>query len=78
MKLPIISGKALAKALSNLGYETDHQTGSHLILRKNVYPYDRITIPLHAEIAKGTLRAIMRQVGIETETLLLLLGKKKQ
>jgi len=28
-KLPITSGKVLVKAFSKIGYEKDHQTGSH-------------------------------------------------
>jgi len=34
-KLPVVSGFKVAKALSKIGYEIDHQTGSHLILRQN-------------------------------------------
>ena len=48
----------------------DHQTGSHLILRKEQSPYRRITIPNHKEIAKGTLRFIMRQTGLTLEEFL--------
>jgi len=32
-KLPIISGQEVIKAVNKLGYEIDHQTGSHIILR---------------------------------------------
>ena len=35
------------KALSKIGYEVDHQTGSHLILRNKEYPHRRLTIPNH-------------------------------
>ncbi|MDJ0528045.1 MAG: type II toxin-antitoxin system HicA family toxin, partial [Microcystis sp. M53600_WE12] len=37
------------------------------------YPYRRITIPDHREVAKGTLRSIIRQAGLtvaEFKTLL--------
>jgi len=34
-KLPVISGMEIVKALRKLGYEIDHQTGSHIILRQN-------------------------------------------
>jgi len=66
-KLPVVSGLEVAKALSKIGYEVDHQTGSHLILRQKEYPYRRITVPLHKELAKGTLRAIIRQAGLTIE-----------
>ncbi|HEC80298.1 MAG TPA: type II toxin-antitoxin system HicA family toxin, partial [Firmicutes bacterium] len=32
VKLPVISGDDLVKALKRFGYEVDHQTGSHVIL----------------------------------------------
>ena len=62
-KLPIISARELLKILSKIGYSVDHQTGSHMILRNGNYPYRRITLPNHKEIARGTLRSIIRQSG---------------
>ena len=66
-KLPVVSGKDVVKALKKIGYEFDHQTGSHMVLRQNIEPYRRVTIPNHKEIAKGTLRSIIREVGITVE-----------
>ena len=66
-RLPVLSAKELIKALAKLGYEIDHQTGSHIILRNSNYPFRRLTIPNHKEIAKGTLRAIIRQAGLSLE-----------
>ena len=50
-----------------MGYNKDHQTGSHIILRQENYPHRRLTVPDHKEIAKGTLRAILRQVGLTVD-----------
>ena len=66
-KLPIVSGIEVIKAFSKFGYEIDHQTGSHIILRTKEYPHRRLTIPNHKELAKGTLRAIIRQSGLTLE-----------
>ena len=66
-KLPLISGKELSKLLGKLKYSIDHQTGSHIILRNENPPYRRLTVPNHKEIAKGTLRAIIRQAGLTVE-----------
>lgn len=63
-KLPVVSGKSLCKILQKVGYSVDHQTGSHLILRNDIHPHRRLTVPNHKEIAKGTLRAILRQAGL--------------
>lgn len=69
-KLPILSGKDVVKALHKIGYEIDHQTGSHIILRQNKQPFRRMTVPNHKEIAVGTLRAIIREAGLTREEFL--------
>jgi len=66
-KLPAISGRDAVKALRKIGYEIDHQTGSHMILRRTTYPFRRLTVPDHRELAKGTLRAIIREAGLGVE-----------
>ena len=63
-KLPVVSGKQLCRILEKIGYFVDHKTGSHIILRNENPPYRRLTIPDHKEIAKGTLRGIIRQAGL--------------
>lgn len=63
-KLPVISGKELCKILGKIGYLIDHQTGSHIILRNQKPPYRRLTVPNHKEIARGTLRSIIREAGL--------------
>ncbi len=73
MKLPVVSGQELLKALAKIGFELDHMTGSHAILRNSSVPHPRVTVPMHGEIAKGTLLAIMRQAGISREQLFELL-----
>jgi len=47
MKLPVISGIKIIKALKREGFEIDHQTGGHLILRENKEPFRRVTGPNH-------------------------------
>jgi predicted RNA binding protein YcfA (HicA-like mRNA interferase family) len=59
---PLCSGSDAVKAFRKLGYEVDHKTGSHIILRHT--NGRRLTIPNHRELAKGTLRAIIREAGI--------------
>jgi len=72
-KLPVLSASKLIKVLSELGYYTDHQTGSHIILRQNKPPFRRLTIPNHKEIAKGTLNAIIEDAGLTRDEFLALL-----
>ena len=68
-RLPVLSGQALVKALGKVGYAVDHQTGSHIILRLILPPHRRLSVPNHKELAKGTLRAIVRQAGLTVEEL---------
>jgi len=63
-KLPIVSGVKVVKALVKFGYEVDHQTGSHLILRQKQYPFRRASVPNHNVIAKGTLNEIIKESGL--------------
>ena len=66
-RIPIVSGIKVVKALTKIGYETDHQTGSHIIIRHKQYPYRRLTVPNHKEIAKGTLRSIIEDAGLTVD-----------
>ena len=72
-KLPVVSGRQLVKALAKVGYLFDHQQGSHIILRHQSPPHRRLTIPDHKEIAKGTLRQIIRESGLSVANLIQLL-----
>jgi len=73
-KLPLISGREAVKAFQRIGYEIDHQTGSHIILRHVEPPHRRLSVPDHKELAKGTLRALIRQAGLTVEEFIELLG----
>jgi predicted RNA binding protein YcfA (HicA-like mRNA interferase family) len=64
-KLPVVSGGKLVKLLGKLGYKVVRQKGSHVRLRKMTESGDHnITVPLHDEIAKGTLNDILSRVSV--------------
>lgn len=65
--LPRVSGREVVKALLKVGYEQDRQRGSYIILRQVVAPHRRLVVPDHNEVAKGTLRAIIRQAGLTVD-----------
>lgn len=65
--LSVVSGREVVKALEKVGYVFDRQRGSHVILRQQNAPHRRLTVPDHKEVAKGTLRAIIRQAGLTVE-----------
>ena len=66
-KIPIVSAIKVIKVLSKIGYEADHQTGSHIILRHRETPHKRLTVPNHKELARGTLKAILEEAGLTVQ-----------
>jgi predicted RNA binding protein YcfA (HicA-like mRNA interferase family) len=67
-KLPILSGKDVIKALGKLGYTVNDQKGSHIHLR---HAFSKpLTVPNHPEIARGTLRIIIKDADLTIEKFL--------
>lgn len=67
-KPPIVSGSQAVKALQRLGFQVDRQRGSHVVMKRTSPEGDRgCVIPMHREIALGTLRAALRQAGVTVE-----------
>jgi len=67
MKLPVVSGSEAVKAFRKIGYEFDEQHGSHMIIRHADRPHRRLSVPNHKELAKGTLRALLREAGLTVD-----------
>ena len=64
-RLPVVSGEKLLKLLGRLGYTLVRQRGSHVRLKKATEAGDHnITVPIHDEIAKGTLNDILSHVSM--------------
>ena len=66
-QLPVVSGRDVVNALATLGYEFDRQRGSHMVLRQSSAPHRRAVVPDHKEVAKGTLRSIIREAGLTVD-----------
>ncbi len=71
-KLPLVSGANAAKAFSKAGWITARQTGSHLIMIKQGCMVT-LSVPMHCEISKGTLRKLISHSGLSVEEFLDLL-----
>ncbi|HTT32781.1 MAG TPA: type II toxin-antitoxin system HicA family toxin [Methylomirabilota bacterium] len=70
-KLPVISGEDLIRVLRKFGYEVVRQKGSHVRLRNELEPRRLpVTVPLHKEIAPGTLKSVLSDASISAEELL--------
>jgi predicted RNA binding protein YcfA (HicA-like mRNA interferase family) len=67
-KLPIVSGTEAVKALQRLGFLVDRQRGSHVVLKRNTPQGARgCVIPMHREVALGTLRSALRKAVVSPE-----------
>jgi predicted RNA binding protein YcfA (HicA-like mRNA interferase family) len=71
-KLSNISGKDASKAFQKAGWQARGQVGSHLVHTKPGIRAN-LTIPLHSELAPGTLRSLIRTSGLTVEEFLKLL-----
>ena len=62
-RLKVLSGREVVTALRHFGFDVVATRGSHAKLRRELPDGTRqtITIPLHKELAAGTLLAIYRQ-----------------
>lgn len=68
MKLPVVSGEKVVKALGKAGFVFIRQKGSHVRLEKVVNDeVIKVTVPLRKALKKGTLRRILKDAGISVE-----------
>src|SRR5438094_1138120 len=61
--LPSVSGERAVRAFQMAGWVKDRQHGSHVILVKPGNPAS-LSVPLHRELAPGTLRSLIRALGM--------------
>jgi len=71
-KLPSVSGAEAIKAFERPGWHQDRQRGSHVVMLK-AGEITSLSIPLHREIAPGTLRSLIRAAGMTVEDFVKLL-----
>ena len=63
-EIPLISGDEAIKIFKKLGFYEARQKGSHVVLRRE---NKGCVIPLHKELALGTLRSAIKQAGITAD-----------
>jgi len=70
-KLPRMSGKEALKVFLKLGFVEVRQRGSHVILKKQV-PEGTVgcALPIHKELAVGTLAGALKQAKVSQEEFL--------
>jgi len=65
-QLPLISGREVVKVFESLGWSHIRQSGSHMILVRPNHPAT-LSVPDHKEVAKGTLRSLIRTAGLTVD-----------
>ena len=68
-KLPVISGREAVQVFVTLGWAVARQRGSHIVLVKEGESAS-LSVPDHEEVAKGTLRSLIRLAGITVDEFL--------
>jgi len=71
---PTLSGRDVVKAFAKGGWQMARQRGSHMILVKDGH-MATLSVPDHREVAKGTLRSLIRSSGLTVEEFAALAGK---
>lgn len=65
--LPPISARELMGILHRAGWAESRRKGSHVLLKRSDGT-GRVTVPDHAgDLAEGTLRSILKQVGLTVD-----------
>lgn len=73
-KLPSVPGERVVRALKRAGFVELRQKGSHVSLEKRTGDQVfKTVVPLHHELARGTLSDILKQSGLSLEQFLELL-----
>ena len=64
--LPVLSGRRVVKVFESFGWQVARQRGSHIILIKPGH-IATLSVPDHREVARGTLRALIRLADLTVE-----------
>ena len=64
--LPVLSGRRVVKVFESFGWQVVRQRGSHIILIKSGH-ISTLSVPDHKEVARGTLRALIRLADLTVE-----------
>ena len=63
------SGKEVVRIFETFGWRVARQRGSHIIMTKEG-ELATLSVPLHREVAKGTLRSLLRAAGLTVDEFL--------
>ena len=64
--LPVISGSETVKVFERFGWNVARQTSSHIIMTKDGQ-IASLSVPNHKEVARGTLRSLIRSANLTVD-----------
>jgi len=64
--LPVLSGREVVRVFERFGWHIVRQSASHIIIVKEG-EMATLSVPDHREIAKGTLRSLIRTAGLTVQ-----------
>jgi len=67
--LPVLSGRELVRIFESFGWTVARQRGSHIVMTKEG-EIVTLSVPDHREIAKGTLRSLIRSANLTLDEFL--------
>lgn len=68
-QIPLLSGRETVRAFERFGWQVARQRSSHIILVKEG-ARATLSVPDHKEVARGTLRSLIRAAGLTVEEFL--------
>jgi predicted RNA binding protein YcfA (HicA-like mRNA interferase family) len=72
-RLPTVKSNQLIRALERADFEIDHQTGSHVVLRR-ASDNSRVVVPQHnRDLGRGLTLRIIKSAGLTCDELIELL-----
>ena len=64
--LPVLSGQEVVRVFKSFGWSIARQRGSHIVMIKQG-EIVTLSIPDHKEVAKGTLRSLIRSANLTVD-----------
>ena len=62
-RLPTLSGREVVRVFERFGWQVVRQSSSHIIMVREG-SFATLSIPNHREVAKGTLRSLIRAANL--------------
>lgn len=72
-RLPTVKPRQIIRALEQVGFEVDHQTGSHIVLRR-ARDESRVVVPWHSrDLGRGLTLRLIKAAGLTRDEFIALL-----